>query len=92
MDQPRSAPTDVGPLRRDRTGLQQLVGWRARTPRAHGRTGGVAVAACRARALIGATLGSQGGTFACSGHHSRCCSARTSEIFIYVSPEEVYSK
>ena len=36
--------------------------------------------------------GLTGGTSGCSGHHWRCCSAPKSEIFIYVSPEEVYSK
>jgi hypothetical protein len=36
--------------------------------------------------------GFTGGTSGCSGHHWRCCSAPKSEIFIYASPEEVYSK
>ena len=51
-----------------------------------------AVGASTARALVGDILGSQGGTSGSSGHHWRCCSAPKSEIFIYVSPEEVYRK
>ena len=36
--------------------------------------------------------GFTGGTSGCSGHRWRCCSAPKSEMFIYASPEEVYSK
>ena len=67
----------------------RLVGQTSARPREDGhramRTDGVAVAASTARALVAFTLGSQGGTSGCSGHHWRCCSARKSEIFIYVS-------
>ena len=64
MNQARPAENFVGSLRRHRAGLQQLFGWWARPPRAHGRTDGVAVAARTAKSLVGATLASQGGPVA----------------------------